>query len=44
MVYPGKKAAEAKVRKSVASFFIGKGNLYLELPYDSGTMRFRLAP
>ena len=27
-----------------ASFFIEKGNLYLELPYDSGTMKFRPAP
>jgi len=28
----------------VASFFIESGNLYLELPYDSGTMKFRPAP
>lgn len=28
----------------VASFFIQEGSLYLELPYDSGTMRFRQAP
>ena len=28
----------------VASFFVENGNLYLELPYDSGTMRFRPAP
>lgn len=27
-----------------ASFFIRDGDLYLELPYDSGTMRFRQAP
>ena len=27
-----------------ASFFIEKGNLYLALPYDSGTMKFRQAP
>jgi len=27
-----------------ASFFLQDGNLYLELPYDSGTMRFRPAP
>ncbi len=27
----------------VASFFIDKGHLYLELPYDSGTMKFRKA-
>lgn len=27
-----------------ASFFIEKGNLYLELPFDSGTMKFRPAP
>ncbi len=25
----------------VASFFINAGRLYLELPYDSGTMQFR---
>ena len=28
----------------VVSFFIQDGNLYLELPADSGTMRFRPAP
>ncbi len=28
----------------VASFFVQEGVLYLELPYDSGTMRFRRAP
>jgi heat shock protein HslJ len=28
----------------VASFFIERGELYLELPVDSGTMRFRQAP
>ena len=28
----------------VASFFIEDRQLYLELPYDSGTMRFREAP
>jgi len=28
----------------VASFFVESGNLYLELPYDSGTMKFRPAP
>ena len=28
----------------VASFFVENGNLYLELPYDSGTMKFRPAP
>ena len=28
----------------VASFFIDDGHLYLELPYDSGTMRFRPEP
>ena len=27
----------------VTSFFIEKGNLYLELPFDSGTMKFRNA-
>ena len=26
------------------SFFVRDGDLYLELPYDSGTMRFRQAP
>lgn len=29
--------------QQVASFFIDKGHLYLELPYDSGTMKFRKA-
>jgi heat shock protein HslJ len=28
----------------VASFFIENGNLYLEMPLDSGTMRFLPAP
>ena len=28
----------------VASFFLQDGLLYLELPYDSGTMKFRPAP
>jgi heat shock protein HslJ len=28
----------------VVSFFIQNANLYLELPFDSGTMRFRPAP
>lgn len=28
----------------VVSFFIDNGRLYLELPYDSGTMKFRPAP
>jgi len=28
----------------VSSFFLEGGNLYLELPYDSGTMKFRAAP
>ena len=28
----------------VASFFLQDGLLYLELPYDSGTMKFRQAP
>lgn len=28
----------------VASYFIQDGSLYFELPYDSGTMRFRKAP
>ena len=25
----------------VVSFFVDNGTLYLELPYDSGTMKFR---
>jgi len=28
----------------VSTFFIEGGRLYLELPYDSGTMKFRPAP
>jgi heat shock protein HslJ len=28
----------------VVSFFVEDGHLYLELPYDSGTMKFRSAP
>ncbi len=28
----------------VVSFFVQDGHLYLELPYDSGTMHFRPAP
>jgi len=28
----------------VSSFFVEEGELYLELPLDSGTMRFRQAP
>jgi len=28
----------------VVSFFVQDGDLYLEMPYDSGTMRFRLVP
>jgi hypothetical protein len=28
----------------VSSFFVEGGELYLELPADSGTMRFRKAP
>lgn len=28
----------------VVSFFVQDGHLYLELPLDSGTMRFRAAP
>jgi len=28
----------------VSSFFVQDGKLYLELPFDSGTMRFRRAP
>jgi len=28
----------------IASFFVEKGNLFLELPLDSGTMKFRSAP
>jgi len=30
--------------KRVTSFFVEKGNLFLELPFDSGTMKFRSAP
>nr|WP_320014109.1 META domain-containing protein [uncultured Desulfobacter sp.] len=30
--------------QQVVSFFIDKGYLFLELPYDSGTMKFRAAP
>ena len=28
----------------VVSFFVENGHLYLELPHDSGTMKFRQAP
>ena len=28
----------------VASFFLQDGELYIEIPFDSGTMRFRPAP
>jgi heat shock protein HslJ len=28
----------------VASFFVENGNLYLELPFDSGTMKFQSVP
>jgi len=28
----------------VSTFFVEDGRLYLELPYDSGTMKFRPAP
>jgi heat shock protein HslJ len=28
----------------VTSFFVENGNLYLELPLDSGTMKFRTGP
>ena len=28
----------------VTSFFMDNGNLYLEMPFDSGTMKFRQAP
>ena len=28
----------------VSVFFLMNGSLYLELPYDSGTMQFKLAP
>jgi heat shock protein HslJ len=31
-------------QQRVASFFVQDGLLYLELPYDSGTMEFRPAP
>jgi heat shock protein HslJ len=30
--------------QEVVSFFIEDGRLYLELPFDSGTMRFQKAP
>lgn len=30
--------------RQVVSFFVDKGHLFLELPYDSGTMEFRPAP
>jgi len=33
-----------KYLQRVKSFFIRNNNLYLELPFDSGTMRFRLGP
>jgi heat shock protein HslJ len=34
----------AKDLQAVSSFFIEEGRLHLELPYDSGTMRFREGP
>jgi heat shock protein HslJ len=34
----------ARDLERVVSFFIDNGHLYLELPYDSGTMKFRPAP
>ena len=37
-------AAFMKDLQRVSSFFVLNGTLYLELPYDSGTMRFRPAP
>jgi len=37
-------AAFMKDLQRVASFFIKDGFLYLELPYDSGTMKFKAAP
>jgi hypothetical protein len=30
--------------QQVVSFFVDKDDLFLELPYDSGTMKFRPAP
>ena len=27
--------------EKVSSYFVQDGNLYLEMPYDSGTMQFR---
>jgi hypothetical protein len=27
-----------------ATFFVEKDNLFLELPFDSGTMKFRTSP
>ena len=37
-------AAFMKDLQRVSSFFVLNGTLYLELPYDSGTMKFRPAP
>ena len=34
----------AKDLQGVSSFFIEGGHLHLQMPYDSGTMRFRAAP
>jgi len=28
----------------VSSFFLQDGNLYIELPFDNGTMKFRMPP
>ena len=46
MACPEESLAEPFMRdlQRVVSFFIDDGHLYLELPYDSGTMKFRSAP
>ena len=42
---PGSQAHRfGKDLGQVGSFFVENGMLYLELPVDSGTMRFRAAP
>lgn len=30
--------------EKISSYFVSDGNLYLEMPYDSGTMRFERSP
>jgi heat shock protein HslJ len=46
MACPEESLAEPFMRdlQRVVSFFIDDGHLYLELPYDSGVMKFRSAP